>query len=243
MIRNGKWEGDPMSIGELTDISFAREQLDRYNKRTGPAPGTYDLWLNMPTGQGKADYLAAHPEIRAWIQLGPMANMPDIYRDVVRDIMYRYHEWSASSDGMGTVIADYYRTPSYARNQYLAQHPELAAYWAATRSTQDQAIGSMVDSYYATPDPGARAAMLESNPELKQYFLDSRARRYERFLNQVAQYMGANPSLFSAYLERQTQVMGDLLNKFAEPNLARERHWMAPQKANTKSSETGRTRQ
>ena len=242
MIENGKWEGEPMDMGQLTDIAFAREQLQRYNKRTGPAPATYDLWLNMPTGQAKADYILQHPEIKAWLQLGPMANMPEMYRDVVRDIMYRYHEWTASSDGMGDVLSGYYRTPTYARTQYLAQHPELAAYWQATRSPQDEAMGQLVDSYYATPDPGAKAAMLAAHPELKQYFMDSRTRRYERFLNQVAQYMGGNPDLFQHYLDDQNRIMGDLLNKFAVPNLAREEHWMKPTKASTKSAEGGRAR-
>ena len=243
MVRNGKWEGEPLDIGAITDIGFAREQLDRYNKRTGPAPATYDLWLNMPSGQAKADYINAHPEIKEWLQLGPMAQMPEIYRDVVRDIMYRYHEWSASTDGMGDVISGYYRTPSYARQQYLAQHPELAAYWSALRPAEDAAISAQVDAYFSTPDPGAKAAMLAANPQLKQYFLDQRTKRYERFLNQVAQYMGQNPDLFKTYLDKQNQVLGDLLNKFAEPNLAREEHWLRPVKPTTrKTKEGGRSR-
>jgi len=243
MIEFGKWDGEVMDIHQLTDIAFAREQLQRYNKRTGPAPTTYDQWLNMPSGQEKANFLTSHPEIKAWIQQGPMANMPEAYRDVVRDIMYRYHEWTADgSDGLGETIAGYYRTPSYARQQYLLDHPELPAYWAASRSPQDEAMGNLVDTYYANPDPGARAAMLAAHPELKQYFLDARTRRYERFLNQVAQFMGSNPELFQQYLDRQTVVMEALLSKFAEPNLAGETHWMAPKKASTKSTEGGRKR-
>ena len=196
----------------------------------------------MPTGQGKADFLKTHPEITAWIQLGPMANMPEAYRDVVRDIMYRYHEWTAGSDGMGDTIAGYYRAPGYARQKYLDDHPELAAYWAASRSVEDQQIGTLVDQYYASPDPSIKAGMLAAHPELKQYFLDARTRRYEKFLNQVAQFMGQNPELFQDYLNKQQQVMEDLLNKFAQPNLANEVHWLKQGKVSKKSAEGGRVR-
>ncbi len=242
MIESGKWDGETMDINQLTDISFAREQLERYNRRTGPAPSTYDQWLNMPSGQAKADFIKDHPEIKLWIQQGPMANMPEAYRDVVRDIMYRYHEWTASTDGMGQVLSEYYRTPSYARQDFLLKHPELAAYWAAQRNPADEAMGNLVDAYFANPDAGAKAGMLAANPLLKQYLLDSRTRRYERFLNQVAQFMGQNPEMFQSYLEDQTSILKNLLDKFAEPNLAREEHWLRPVKARTRSAEGGRTR-
>lgn len=245
MIRNGKWEGETQDIGAITDIAFAREQLQRYNMRGDKtAPASYDVWVNMPSGQGKAEYLQAHPEIADWIQLGPMANMPDQYREVVRDIMLRYHEWTATGEGsvLARTIQDYYRTPSYARDQFLLDHPELPLYWSQLRTPQQNAMNDLANQFFAIPDAGGRNAFMAAHPELQQYFLDARTRRYERFLNQVAQYMGQNPDLFQKYLTDQTAVLTDLLHKYAEPQMLTEQHWMAPPKASTKSREGGRTR-
>lgn len=243
MIRNGKWQGNELDATGMADLAFARTQLQVWNQRGGAkAPGTYDLWVNMPSGPDKAAYLNSHPEIGHWLQLGPMANMPEMYREVVRDIMLRYHEWTASTDGLGPVIQNYYRTPTFARSQYLLDHPELTAYWQATQSPEDRTMSDLTNQYYAIPDAGARGNFLSSHPELQQHLLDSRTRRYERFLNQVATYMGQQPQLFQHYLDDQTGILKDLLAKFAEPNLAKERHWMTPIKADLASTESGRAR-
>ncbi|MGZ4518847.1 MAG: hypothetical protein ACXVGB_00315 [Mycobacteriaceae bacterium] len=245
MIRHGKWTGDLEDPQGMADLAFARAQMQEWTRRApgANAPSTYDLWVNMPSGQAKAQYLQDHAEIRQWIQLGPMANMPDQYREVVRDIMLRYHQWTAeASDGLGTTIQQYYRTPSFARQQFLADHPELSAYWQATQTPEEAQMASLVSQYYAIPDPSARGTFLSSHPELQQHLLDARTQRYERFLNQVAVYMGQSPDLFQHYLDDQTAVLKDLLAKFSEPNLAKESHWMAPQKVSTKSTESGRQR-
>lgn len=113
MVKHGKWDGEEKSVEEITELSFAREQLSRWNRRTGDRPPVYDYWVNLPTGPDKALFLREHPEIGEWLRLGPMANMPEEYRDVVRDIMQRYGEWTAGQDPLGKTIADYYKVPSY----------------------------------------------------------------------------------------------------------------------------------
>ena len=242
MIKNGKWSGDETDTTGMADLAFAKTQLQVWNQRgDSKAPATYDMWVNMPSGQDKATYLDQHPEIGQWLQLGPMANMPSAYREVVRDVMLRYHQWTATTDGLGPVIQNYYRTPSFARGQYLLDHPELTSYWQATQSPADRAMSDLTNQYYAIPDSGARSNFLSSHPELQQHLLDSRTKRYEKFLNQVAVYMGQQPALFQHYLEDQTSVLKDLLAKFATPNLAKEAHWMTPQ-VSTKSTESGRNR-
>lgn len=240
MVKYGKWEGEILSDDAVIDLSFAREQLARWNRRGDMTkPATYDIWLNMPTGVAKAEYLKKHPEIERWLQLGPMANMPEAYRDVVRDIMVRYGEWTQEGeDGLGKVISDYYATPAYAREQYLEKHPELTAYWAAIRSPEQKRVAAMVDQYFSIQDPNTRRAFLIIHPELRQHFVDSRNRRYENFLNQVAQYMGANPEMFERYLERQEDVMNDLLVRYAEPPLLRE----VPRLTDAKVSDRARNR-
>src|SRR5690606_29390905 len=58
MVRNGKWDGEPRDIEAITEIAWAREQLNRWNRRGNQLPPeTYDIWLNMPTGAEKAQYL------------------------------------------------------------------------------------------------------------------------------------------------------------------------------------------
>lgn len=224
MVKYGKWEGEELSMGEVTDLAFAREQLARWNRRPEGVdrPSSYDLWLAMPTGPEKAAFLKAHPEIGDWLRLGPMANMPEEYRNVVRDIMFRYGEWTQNQDPLGEVIAGFYRVPRHARQQYLKEHPELEAYWAALRSPEDQRLHNLADQYFSIGAPAARRAFLSANPDLQAFFVDSRTKRYESFLNQVAQYMGANPELFTQYLERQTEVLSELLRRFAEPGIMRE---------------------
>jgi hypothetical protein len=224
MIKNGKWKGEELPIQSIEEISFAREQMARWTKRApgSSAPAAYDAWVNMPTGVEKADYLKAHPEIQDWIRLGPMTNMPEAYRDVVRDIMYRYGIWSASDDALGNTIAEYYRTPGYARKAFLDQHPELVEYWKLTRDPAESAMFALSDQYFAIPDINAKRSFLSAHPELQQWFLDRRQKRYEDFLNKVAVYMGANPQLFEHYLTRQQDVLAELLNKFAQPVLVKE---------------------
>lgn len=245
MIRYGRWEGEVRTIEEITDLAFAREQLARWTRRPegAQAPAAYDIWLNMPTGIEKARYIEAHPEIGEWLRLGPMANMPEEYREVVRDIMVRYGEWTQRNDPLGKVIQGYYDTPTFAREQYLQAHPELAAYWAATRSPEEARMSELTSQYFALP-PSGRRLFLSANPELQTYFIEARTKRYERFLNRVAQYMGANPELFTEYLERQEDVLGELLNKFAEPAMVSEMPRLrdAEPTRRTSSGESGRQR-
>lgn len=223
MIKNGKWDGEIMSDSEINDLAFADQQLKLWNRRGDMTkPQTYDIWLAMPSGVEKAQYLKAHPEIGDWLRLGPMANMPDAYQDVVRDIMTRYGKWTQATDGLGLVISGYYKTPGHAREQYLEDHPELVAYWNAIRSPEDQKRAAMVDQYFSIQDPTARQTYLIMHPELKDYFVESRTKRYEKFLTQVAVYMGQNPEMFEAYLDRQEDILNDLLLRYAEPPLLRE---------------------
>lgn len=224
MIRYGKWEGEERTIEEVTDIAFAKQQLEFWNRRpTGAmAPETYYLWRDMPTGPEKAQYLREHPEVQQWIQLGPMANMPDDYKEVVRDIMQRYGEWTSTEDPLGSTIQKFFTLPADARQAFLREHPELEVYFSLTRTAEEQAMFDVQNTYFAIADVGARRAFLAAHPELQQYFLDARARRYERFLNQVAQYMGANPEMFEDYLNRQQDVLAELLRRYAEPTLMRE---------------------
>jgi hypothetical protein len=155
-----------------------------------------------------------------------MANMPEAYREVVRDIMYRYGEWTNDQDALGEVITGYYRTPSYARDAYLEQHPELVEYWKAIRTPEEQAKFDLADRYFSIQDPQDRRFFLQVHPELQQWFLDQRQRRYENFLNQVAIYMGSSPELFEKYLQRQEDILGELLHKFSSAPLMRERYFV-----------------
>lgn len=236
MVKYGRWEGEPRDVNEITDIAFAREQLDRWNRRTGSRPATYDAWINMPTGVAKAQYLQAHPEVQDWIRMGPMANMPEEYREVVRDIMLRYGEWTERQDDpLGKTISEYYATPKYAREDFLKAHPELLAYWSLTRDPKEQAMFDLSDRYFALPDPMARKLFLSAHPELQDWFVERRTKRYEKFLNKVAQFMGQNPALFESYLQRQEDILAELLQKYAEAPLVRE----VPR---TPTVSTGRTR-
>src|SRR3546814_12514078 len=71
------------------------------------------------------------------------------------------------------------------------------------------------EQYYSIKDPTAKRMFLSINPALQNWFVQQRTKRYETFLNQVAVYMGSNLELFTNYLERQADVLSDLL-----PNLA-----------------------
>lgn len=243
MVKNGEWEGELRSIEEITDLSFAREQMRRWTRRPegATAPSTYDLWVNMPTGLDKAVYFRAHPEISDWLKLGPMSNMPDDYKEVVRDIMMRYGEWTERQDPLGQTITAFYATPGYARDQYLKDHPELTEYWAALRSPEENRMFGLSDQYFAINESSAKKAFLAMHPELQDWFVKQRTKRYERFLNRVAQLMGANPELFMQYLERQEDILAELLHQFAEPNLVREVQRLGESKEKGKS-ESGRTR-
>lgn len=243
MVKYGKWDGEERSWQELTDLSFTQEQLARWNRRGDRMkPETYDLWRAMPSGPDKAAYLKAHPEVTEWIRLGPMANMPDEYQDVVRDIMNRYGEWSSDNDPLSATITEYYSLPPHAREVFLTEHPELVAYWAATRSEEDQALYNLADQYFAIQDVGAKRMFLAAHPELSDFFVTQRTKRYNRFLARVAVELGQNPDLFNEYLERQEDILAEMLRKFAEPVIVRE---LRPQtdKRRASQGESGRVRQ
>lgn len=241
MIKYGKWEGEQRDFAAITDLAFAQEQMTRFNlRRDMTKPASYDVWVNMPTGPEKAAFLKAHPEVQRWIQLGPMVNMPEEYQDVVRDIMLKYGEWTERDDPLGQTIRGYYKLPQHARDQYLKDHPELTEYWAATRSPLEKAQYALADQYFALQDQGAKRFFLLSHPELQSWFIEQRTKRYERFLNRVAVYMGQNPGMFEHYLKRQEDILTELLTRFAESPLVRE---IRPQTAaKATSTESGRRR-
>ena len=222
MVKNGKWEGDVMDETEITNLAWAREQLKMWSRRTGDKPVTYDLWLNMPSGLEKAEYLRLHPEIKDWISKGPMSNMPDNYREVVRDIMYRFGEWSASTDPLGETITAFYSQPASKRQAFLDAHPELIEYWKAIRTPEEQRMADLAEAYFKIPDGTARRVFINAHPELNDYFIESRTKRYEKFMNKVAIYMGSNPSVFKEYLDRQEGLLNELLERFATPPMVRE---------------------
>jgi len=223
MVTYGKWEGEPMDMSEVTELAFARYQLQKWNRReTDLPPETYDIWLQMPTGAEKAAYLQQHPEIGEWLRLGPMANMPDDYKEVIRDIMFRYGEWTQRQDPLGELITEFTKLPGYARKKFLADHPELVAYWNELKSPEERRMAEMVEGYFALTDAGARRMYLHAHPELNDYFVQARTKRYERFLNRVAQFMGMHPEMFESYLKRQTDVMTELVQRFAAAPLIRE---------------------
>lgn len=220
-----KSSGKRRGYGGNVDLNWAFSQLRQWSRRGGKTkPATYDIWVNMPTGIEKAQYMRDHPEIAEWIQLGPMSNMPDAYKDVIRDIMQKYGKWTQEADNpLAQTLQEYYSTPQYARAQFLELHPELVEYWRAMRSPEDQALYDLNDQYFAIPDATAKRLFLAAHPQLQQFFIDQRTKRYERFLNRVAFYMGSNPDLFTQYLTRQNDILAELLRKYAEPALIPER--------------------
>jgi len=229
MIKNGRWEGVVETPEAITDLAFAREQLARWNRRGAMTkPAVLDVWLNMPTGPAKAQYIKDHPEIREWMAAGPMANMPDAYQEVVRDIMQRYGEWTAQQDPLGLVLQGYYNTPSYAKDKYLAAHPEIQAYWEAIRSPAEQQSRALVDQYYSIPDPQGRRAFVAAHPELQEYFLQARNKRYEQFADKVAQFLGQNPDYFERYLQEQTTILREMMQRFGTLPLVREGYKVGP---------------
>ena len=84
-------------------------------------------------------------------------------------------------------------------------------------------MADLTERYFALQDGTARKIFLSAYPELKQYFVDSRLKRYENFLAKVAQYMGANPDVFNDYVERQQVILTELIKRFGTPSLIRER--------------------
>lgn len=244
MIRRGKWEGQPMSMTEITELAWAQEQYKRWSRRGKmQRPDTYDKWLRMPTGQRKADYLRKHPEIGRWLRLGPMSNMPEAYQDVVRSIMLRYGQWSKAQDPLGKTLEKFYSIPAHSREQFLERHPEVTAYFDALRTPKEQRIADLTTAYFKLPDAVSRQLFMSAHPELQTHFVESRTRRYENFLMQVAQYMGSNPNLFKQYLKRQEDVLNELLHRFGEVPLIRERYTVTGAKTDTSArSESGRVR-
>jgi hypothetical protein len=240
MVKYGKWQGEMMDDTEIINLAWARTQIKSWSLRKGDAPSTYDIWLNMPSGPDKAVYLEQHPEVQSWISAGPMANMPDSYRAVVRDIMQRYHEWSASTDPLGETLTEFYSIPSYKRQQYLIDHPELKAYWAALRSPEENRLAALSEQYFSIPSSAGRKVFLSAHPDLSAYFVDSRQKRYERFLNQVAVYMGANPDAFDKYLTEQNRILTEFISRFGTTPLIRE--IKAPSMTSENITTSGRAR-
>ena len=220
MTKYGRWEdtdpGGPASWDDVSELGFAKTMLAKYNRRKGDAPATYELWLKMPTGKAKADYLKQHPEIEDWLQAGPMANMPEEYQDVVRDIMERFGEWDARTDPLSLLIEKYYQLPSYAHQAFLEQHPELMAYWRAVRSPHEQVLFDLAQNYFAITEPSMKQEFLKAHPELGEYFANERKRRYEKFLRRVAQYLGSYPETAQAYIENQTRYIREMFERFGE---------------------------
>jgi hypothetical protein len=245
MIRNGKWEGDVLDATGMTELAFAQEIFNRYNRRGNlTKPATYDVWLNMPSGEAKAAYLRAHPEIQNWIRLGPMANMPSVYQDVVRDIMTRYGQWTQDVDPLSKAIAGFYAAPSWAREKYLDKHPELREYWAALRSPQEQRMFNLSTRYFAIQDPNARRLFLSAHPELQQHFIDQRTRRYENFLMQIGNFLAVNPEMFELYLQRQEDILSELFKRFGTVPLVAEVPRLEDSNSKTgRQSDSGRKRQ
>lgn len=225
MIKHGRWEGDARTIDELTEISFAQQQLEKWTRRKPGerAPATFDKWLNMPTGVGKAAYLKAHPEIQDWLSRGPMSNMPDSVKEVVREIMLGYGLWGEREDPLSKLISEYMQLPSSAKGPFLEKHPELVEYWRALRPPEERPLFDLANRYFALPDAQSKRFFLESHPELKDYFVRERERRYERFLNRVSFYLGTNPELVTSYLDQQTRILSSLLARFGESPLLPER--------------------
>lgn len=235
--------GGPKGSG-FGDLKWAKQQLWDWSRRPSgsKAPPTYDLWLNMPSGQPKALYLEQHPEIGQWLRLGPMANMPEEYKAVVSSIMQQYGDWTAQQNPLGDTISQFYATPQYAKEQFLANHPELQVYWAQTKTPQELAMSNLENTYFQIQDAGGKQAFLLEHPELQLQFVNARTARYEKFLNQVAAYMGANPELFQGYLKAQTEVLTELLRKFAEPNLIREQAVGEVSAGSSEATDNGRQR-
>jgi len=242
MVTYGNWEGEPMDVQEVTNLAWAREQLKVWSRRTGDKPATYDIWLNMPSGAEKAEYIRQHPEVQEWIKAGPMSNMPDTYKEVVRDIMTKYGEWTASTDPLGETISAFYSTPASGRQEFLDKHPELREYWRAIRTPEEQQMADLTERYFSIPDATARKMFISAHPELQQHFVDSRNNRYQKFLEKVAFYMGSNPSVFEEYLNVQTKVLGELIGRFGTPSLVRERI-AAPVGGSSGQGTSGRVRQ
>lgn len=242
MVKYGNWSGEAMSSEEMVNLAWADQQMQQWSRRgQRPRPTTYDTWVNMPTGVEKAEYLQAHPEVQQWIADGPMANMPDMYKDVVRAIMQQYGDWSASSDPLGEVITQFYNTPKELRTDFLNEHPELREYWKALRSPEEQAMADLTEQYFSITDGTARRLFLSAHPELERHFADSRIKKYERFLNQVSFYLGSNPAVFQDYLQHQKETTDELIARFGQRSLIRET-FRTPGGAKSSTSTSGRTR-
>jgi hypothetical protein len=219
MVKYGKWESDEgvLSWDDIAEIGFARTMLARYNRRGQNAtPKAYELWLKMPTGKARFDYMREHPEIEMWLQRGPMANMPPEYRDVVRDIMTRFGLWEKRTDPLSVLLEEYFQVPDIAKQKFLEDHPEILAYWRAIRTGRERMQFDLAQNYFAIQDPEGKRAFLAAHPELQEYFVEERKRRYESFLNNVARYLGRTPELATAYLEAQTVFIKQMLDMFGQ---------------------------
>jgi hypothetical protein len=164
----------------------------------------------------------AHPEIGRWLRRGPMANMPDAYQEVVRDIMLRYGEWTERQDPMSKLMEEYSKLASWEKQDFLVKHPELVAYWRSLRTGHERVLYDLAQRYFMLQDPAARKAFIGMHPELQEYFQAERKRRYEEFLDRVAQYMGHYPDLANRYLREQTDMIHELIGRYGKRPLVAE---------------------
>jgi hypothetical protein len=228
MTKYGRWddtvEGGAATYNDAIEIGFARTQLAQYTKRKPgeQAPRAYELWLKMPSGKKKASYLELHPEIGRWLQRGPMANMPEPYQEVVRDIMFRYGLWTERQDPMSTLMEQFSELPTYARDEFLQKHPELVAYWRALRTGRERQLFDLAQRYFTIKDPSTKQAFAASHPELQEYFANERHRRYEQFLRLVAKTLGDYPDLAKQYLADQTAYIKVLVDRWGMRPLVAE---------------------
>jgi hypothetical protein len=74
----------------------------------------------------------------------------------------------------------------------------------------------LAQTYFGLPDPDSKKAFIEMHPELQDFFVEERQRRYESFLQEVARYLGQVPEVAEQYLRDQTKFIKELLDKFAQ---------------------------
>lgn len=213
MVKYGKWEdpAGPKTWDEITNLSWARHQMEKYNKRRGASPQAFEKWVNMTNSAERVKYFKENPSIQKWIQSGPMANMPLTMREAVREIMLSYGEWEKKTDPMSQLMAKYYAVPSYAKQGFLDKHPELLQYWRALRTGEELVQYDKAQRYFAIRDPKAKREYLKAHPEVQDYFVKERELKYEQFLNRAARYLGNTPGGLESYVKNQTATIERML--------------------------------